>query len=277
MEAEFGVPMWTFGAASYADLGGGRLLVAFNDPSSAGSGLGVVDTAARTLTRIDTGFSGFGRLCVNVSGDTGAITIATVAGSASKAAAVVSLSAPSADALLASTPADWTTLRPSSDLTLDPGYVSAPRSVAFSTTGGKTAYMNLYLPANKDYVLPAGDKPALLVKIHGGPTSQASALFNAQYQVRFWSFCVCGVLFVCVCVCVCVSCSRIQHPHARAHKNNSKQPSGGRAAALRSPTSTTAAALVMGASTATASGGRGASSTSTTCARRRGELFRFFF
>jgi dipeptidyl aminopeptidase/acylaminoacyl peptidase len=45
--------------------------------------------------------------------------------------------------------------------------------------------MNYYPPANKDYTLPPGEKPPLLVKIHGGPTGSASTLLSLGYQ--YWT------------------------------------------------------------------------------------------
>ena len=39
-------------------------------------------------------------------------------------------------------------------LQVDQGYLSQPETIAFPTTGGKTAYMNHYPPANKDFQLP---------------------------------------------------------------------------------------------------------------------------
>jgi dipeptidyl aminopeptidase/acylaminoacyl peptidase len=58
-------------------------------------------------------------------------------------------------------------------------------SIEYPTEGGVTAFMNFYPPTNKDYEFPPGELPALLVKIHGGPTSTASTLFNIGYQ--FWT------------------------------------------------------------------------------------------
>ena len=72
-----------------------------------------------------------------------------------------------------------------SDMQIDEGYLSAPEAVEFPTEGGKTAFMNHYPPKNKDYRLPSGHLPPLLVKIHGGPTSQASTGFNLALQ--FWT------------------------------------------------------------------------------------------
>lgn len=68
---------------------------------------------------------------------------------------------------------------------IDVGFLSAPEAVEFPTEGGKTAFMNYYAPKNKDYKLPPGEQPPLLVKIHGGPTAQASTGFNLGLQ--FWT------------------------------------------------------------------------------------------
>jgi dipeptidyl aminopeptidase/acylaminoacyl peptidase len=42
-----------------------------------------------------------------------------------------------------------------------------------------------YPPENPDYVAPAGEKPPLLVKCHGGPTSSASSQLNLNTQ--YWT------------------------------------------------------------------------------------------
>lgn len=67
---------------------------------------------------------------------------------------------------------------------MDQGYLSVPESIEFPTTGNLTAFMNYYAPRNKDFALPQGQQPPLLVKIHGGPTAQASSAFNLGIQ--YW-------------------------------------------------------------------------------------------
>jgi dipeptidyl aminopeptidase/acylaminoacyl peptidase len=42
--------------------------------------------------------------------------------------------------------------------------------------------MYYYPPSNKDYVLPPGETPPLIVKIHGGPTSSATTMLSLSYQ-----------------------------------------------------------------------------------------------
>lgn len=70
-------------------------------------------------------------------------------------------------------------------LQIDEGYLSEPTSIEFPTEDGLTAFMNYYPPANKDFKLPPGQRPPLLVKIHGGPTAQASTTFSPLYQ--YWT------------------------------------------------------------------------------------------
>ncbi|XP_068227859.1 uncharacterized peptidase YuxL-like [Palaemon carinicauda] len=65
---------------------------------------------------------------------------------------------------------------------VDPGYISLAKQIQFPTTQGDFAYGYLYLPKNKDYTAPAGTRPPLLVKAHGGPTDAASRVINLTYQ-----------------------------------------------------------------------------------------------
>ena len=55
----------------------------------------------------------------------------------------------------------------------------------FPTSGGKTAFGLFYPPHNPDYVGGADERPPLLVKCHGGPTSSASSTLNLGIQ--FWT------------------------------------------------------------------------------------------
>lgn len=59
------------------------------------------------------------------------------------------------------------------------------QSIEFPTKGGLSAYMNYYPPKNRDYEFPPGELPALLVRIHGGPTSAATTALSLSYQ--FWT------------------------------------------------------------------------------------------
>ncbi|HEX2514109.1 MAG TPA: prolyl oligopeptidase family serine peptidase, partial [Chloroflexota bacterium] len=76
-------------------------------------------------------------------------------------------------------------LRRSSEVRVDPAYLSAPRAVTFPTTGGQTAHAFYYPPANRDAQAPPGDLPPLLVKSHGGPTSATSSALTLGTQ--YWT------------------------------------------------------------------------------------------
>jgi dienelactone hydrolase len=76
-------------------------------------------------------------------------------------------------------------LRKSSELAIDPGYLSVPEAIVFPTTNGQTAYGFYYPPKNKDFTAPPSEHPPLLVKSHGGPTGSASTLLSLSTQ--YWT------------------------------------------------------------------------------------------
>jgi dipeptidyl aminopeptidase/acylaminoacyl peptidase len=76
-------------------------------------------------------------------------------------------------------------IRPPRDLGLVPEQISLPESISFPSAGGRTAHALYYPPTNPDHVGPDGEKPPLLVDIHGGPTSAARSQF--QLGVQFWT------------------------------------------------------------------------------------------
>jgi dipeptidyl aminopeptidase/acylaminoacyl peptidase len=67
----------------------------------------------------------------------------------------------------------------------DAGYLSEPELIQFPTENGNVAFGFFYAPKNKDYEPTKGEKPPLIVKIHGGPTYAARTLFNKE--VQFWT------------------------------------------------------------------------------------------
>ncbi len=168
LEAEFGEPQWVFGLTSYGFVDEGTLICAYLQGGA--SHLAVLDTAARTLRPIGTRFSSFDDLKVTGS------TAWAVAGSAMEAPALARCDV-AADT--------WEIVRPGSSQRLDPSYVSRPEHIEFPTENGLTAYGYLYLPCNPGYEAPAGEKPPLLVKSHGGPTGHAVGAFSPTYQ--YWT------------------------------------------------------------------------------------------
>src|SRR5690606_4303499 len=61
---------------------------------------------------------------------------------------------------------------------LPSGEISRPQSFSFGTGDTETAHGFLYLPLNAGYTAPEGERPPLVVFIHGGPTSACYPVFD---------------------------------------------------------------------------------------------------
>jgi dipeptidyl aminopeptidase/acylaminoacyl peptidase len=173
MEAEFGVPQWQLGASTYAFAGADRIVCAY---SSRGLGhLAILQLATGALTQIETPFTEFGS--VRADGD----RVVLRAGAPDHPASIVALDLAAGRHSI---------LKKSTDV-LDAaapriaGYLTKVESVEFPTTGSRTAFGLFYPPCNPDYAAPAGERPPLLVKCHGGPTSAASSTLSLAMQ--YWT------------------------------------------------------------------------------------------
>lgn len=168
MEAEFGAPQWVFGMSTYAAASPDRLLCAYR--TRAGWRLADLDAQARTLTPLDLPYTHIWTL------RRGAAGAAFAAGSPSDLPAIVRLDPERGR---------HEVLRRSADLAVDPGYLSRPEEIEFPTGGGLSAYALFYRPQNRDCVGPPGERPPLIVRSHGGPTSAATSTLNPA--VQFWT------------------------------------------------------------------------------------------
>ena len=173
MAAEFGSAQWVFGMSTYAFAGPDRIVCTY---SEAGLGrIGVVDLATDTLRTLETPFQQFGS--VRADGE----QAVALAGAPSVPTSVVEFDLRTGQ---------HRTLRKATDI-LDQadlsiaGYLSPVEAVEFPTTGGNSAFGLYYGPHNPDYTGSADEKPPLLVKVHGGPTSAASSTFNLG--VHYWT------------------------------------------------------------------------------------------
>ena len=168
MESEFSGPQWNFGQSSYGFEDDGTILCTYTYEGTAR--LGRLDTLARSLDEMPIPYCGVGSLQVGK-------------GFATFLAA--STTAPSAVVRLNLSTLQMTTLRLSSTVTIDPGYISEPEVISFPTTGGFNAYGIYYRPKNKDYEAQVTERPPLLVKTHGGPTASASSALSPSIQ--YWT------------------------------------------------------------------------------------------
>lgn len=167
-EAEFGFPQWIFAQSNYAFESATRLICTYSREGI--SYLASLDTQTLELEPISLPYTEIGGIHASPG------QVVFHAGSALTPGAIVQLDLATGN---------LTTLRCSSDLTIEAGYLSTPQVIAFPTTGGLTAYGFFYPPQNQDFVAPAGERPPLLVKSHGGPTAATSTAFNLKIQ--YWT------------------------------------------------------------------------------------------
>jgi dipeptidyl aminopeptidase/acylaminoacyl peptidase len=177
MDAEFGAPQWVFGTATYGFLADGRIVARYVRGTD--WRLALVNPVAAESKDFALPYSSVGNLAVGKDRAVAAV------GSPNEPESLVEIDPASGKASV---------LRMSSPIAGDPAYTSIPEQIEFPTDGGKTAHAIYYPPANRDFRGPEGEKPPLLVMIHGGPTSSTVATF--RLPIQYWTsrgFAVCDV------------------------------------------------------------------------------------
>jgi dipeptidyl aminopeptidase/acylaminoacyl peptidase len=171
-EAEFGYPGWLFGACSFAFLGDGRITCAY--ASNGFTAFGVLDPETGSLDVNEVGLDSlwWGTPYVRAEGS----RVVVIAGSPT---------VPNRVAVIDTLSGEQQIVRRSADLPVSADYVSVPRAIEFPTEGGLTAHALLYRPLNPDFEAPEHETPPLIVMSHGGPTANATAIFDLEKQ--FWT------------------------------------------------------------------------------------------
>lgn len=168
MEAEFGRPQWVFGNPTYAFESAGRIVCALGQRGT--WQLASLDTTTRVLTPIETPYTEI------VGVRAAPRRVVFLAGSPTQEMSVVQLDVASSRVEV---------LRSSSDVAVAARYLSSPEPIEFPTEKGLTAHALFYPPRNGDYVAHVDERPPLLVRCHGGPTSAASSALNLGIQ--YWT------------------------------------------------------------------------------------------
>jgi dipeptidyl aminopeptidase/acylaminoacyl peptidase len=168
VDAEIAVPHWQFAAARYARLADGSVVFA---RLRRGYDALCLRASDGTVTELDTPFSRVSAVRAAPDG-----TVLVVAGSPTQEPGVHRVD-----------PAGGVveTLRPPRDLGVDPGFISVPEHITFPSDDGRTAHALFYPPAHPENTGPDGERPPLIVEIHGGPTSAASPVFSTG--VQYWT------------------------------------------------------------------------------------------
>jgi len=175
--ADFGVPQWVFGLSTYCVLPDGDLLCCLTEGGT--WRLGRRSNTTGDLRLLDLPFTEYSTV----------------------------RAAPGGAALLVASPTESTTLmffdleteqlsslRCYGSEAPDDGAAehergvarfSEPSAIEFSTGDGARAHGLFYPPANPDYESAVDERPPLLVRCHGGPTSQAATGLNLRTQ--YWT------------------------------------------------------------------------------------------
>ncbi|HXS02386.1 MAG TPA: S9 family peptidase [Pyrinomonadaceae bacterium] len=167
-KAELGMPQWVFAMSAYAFASNETLVCSHVDQGV--STFATIDTSTGKLTPIDCPYTDiqFLRAANGQAVFRG--------GSPTDVGAIVKFDLGTRQ---------FETLRKSNDLEVYPRYFSVPRAIEFPTEGGLTAHGFFYPPQNPDYRAPDNEKPPLIVKSHGGPTSAASTALSLSIQ--YWT------------------------------------------------------------------------------------------
>ncbi|MDX2099752.1 MAG: S9 family peptidase [Leptolyngbyaceae cyanobacterium bins.59] len=168
MAAEFSEPHWIFGMSTYGFASATEIICTYYQ-----NGFQVLarfDTQTCQLHSFDLPYTSLGGVQV------GSDQVVFIGASPTVAARVVRLDLATGESQV---------LRQSSDLAVDPAYLSVPQAIEFPTENGLTAYAFYYPPQNQDHTAPSGELPPLLVKSHGGPTAATSTALNLKIQ--YWT------------------------------------------------------------------------------------------
>ncbi len=173
VDGEIGVPQWVFGQSRWTLLADGRVLCAYARDGV--DHLGVVPAGGGAVEAVPGPFTEIASLRAFGSG------AVCVGGSPTAEAAVAILDVPTDPGAAVGV----ALVRPPRDLGIGAEWWSQPQPFAYATAGGARAHALLYRPTNPDVVAPDGERPPVIVVIHGGPTSAARGQLGLATQ--FWT------------------------------------------------------------------------------------------
>ncbi|MDA1278825.1 MAG: S9 family peptidase [Chloroflexi bacterium] len=163
-------PAWAFGLRTYAFSDDDSIIL--RDSDGANGRFRKIDLNGRVISEFSVPHTSIAD--VNVTGS----DLVYIGASPAQAAAVVRITAGPAENALS-------TLKSSSDIELDPAYLSSPKAIKFPSTENGEAHAFYYAPTNPDCESDGTEKPPLLVISHGGPTSATSS--SLSLAVQFWT------------------------------------------------------------------------------------------
>ena len=174
IDAELGGPTWQLGTRSYALTTDGRALLRVN--RSTVDSLLLLDLTSGAQRWLTLPFVAFGS--VGLLDDDTAFAIAA---SLDHLPMLITISLSSDK---------HSAVRQAGAAVIAPAWVSRPQAIEFPTLPGPdgascSAYAWFYPPTSPEHQPMPGEKPPLLVMLHGGPTSHAGPAFKSA--VQFWT------------------------------------------------------------------------------------------
>ena len=163
MEAEFGMPGWTFGMSTYA-FAGDKIVCTFTKD-------GIWKVAEMSPWKVlDLPWTYFTQVRSTEN------KTVFIAASGTEDRSIVEYDRKSQKtAVIAHNPIPH----------IDPETLSLPEMITFPSEHGRIAHAIYYPPKNKEWEAPAGSLPPLIVMSHGGPTGQVAPVFDLKIQ--FWT------------------------------------------------------------------------------------------
>jgi dipeptidyl aminopeptidase/acylaminoacyl peptidase len=163
---DIGFPQWVFGTTCFALLADGRVAFVYREAGvdhlavrGVDGAISDVDVAATSIDSLRAFGDGVAGIAASPTSEPHVVT-ATLEGAV-------------------------TVVAPPRELGLADTWFSVPEALEFATAGGVTAHALHYPPKNPDVTGPDGERPPLLVLIHGGPTSAARPML--QLARSYWT------------------------------------------------------------------------------------------
>jgi dipeptidyl aminopeptidase/acylaminoacyl peptidase len=166
MDADFARPDWVFGQSSYTFLADGRLAATWLHEGITHLGL-VADGAVHA---VDVPFTDIASLQPAGAG------VVAIAASGRESPAVVWIGVDTGECRV---------IRASRSGGVPQEAISEPQPLTYPTEDGRDAHAFYYPPRLEGFEGPPGERPPLIVRSHGGPTS--AALLALNVEIQFWT------------------------------------------------------------------------------------------
>ena len=169
-KSDHGRPDWQFAFTSYAHLPDAKIAIGKGGVTS--GSIVLLDPASKTTHAIEIPYSEVSFVTAGPSGK----SILFVGASPTLEPAIVRLDLTSETCETVYSP---------SNVSVDPGYMSSPEHIIFSTSDDGEAHAFYYPPANQDFDAPENELPPLVTICHGGPTSASGT--GLDLSTHYWT------------------------------------------------------------------------------------------